>query len=66
MVFITIDTLGGVFSVLSLVFRSEFDVLAGVAYGLVVVSICPLRRFSYECTCTEKIQRRSDLCAYRS
>ncbi|KAL5513222.1 hypothetical protein ACEPAH_3620 [Sanghuangporus vaninii] len=35
--FITIDTLGGVFSLLSLVFREKFDVLGGVAYSLVVV-----------------------------
>jgi len=35
--FIIVDLLGGVFSLLSLVFRPEFDVLAGVAYSLVVV-----------------------------
>ncbi len=33
-----IDTVLGVFSLLSLVFRDTFDVLAGVAYSLVVVS----------------------------
>ncbi|GJE91235.1 PQ-loop repeat-containing protein [Phanerochaete sordida] len=35
--FIAIDLLGGVFSDLSLVFKSKFDVIAGVAYSLVVV-----------------------------
>ncbi|KAF8075044.1 PQ loop repeat-domain-containing protein [Lyophyllum atratum] len=35
--FITIDLLGGVFSVLSLVFRPKFDAIAAVAYTLVVV-----------------------------
>ncbi|THH09927.1 hypothetical protein EW145_g1689 [Phellinidium pouzarii] len=35
--FIVIDTLGGVFSLLSLVFKPKFDILAGVAYSLVVV-----------------------------
>lgn len=34
------DCLGGVFSDLSLAFKSKFDVIAGVAYTLVVVSIC--------------------------
>jgi len=34
--FITVDLLGGVFSLLSLVFRPKFDALAGVAYSLVV------------------------------
>ena len=33
-----IDMMGGVFSVLSLVFKTEFDVIAGVTYSLVVVS----------------------------
>lgn len=33
-----IDMLGGVFSTLSLVFKTEFDVIAGVTYSLVVVS----------------------------
>ena len=37
-VFVTVDLLGGVFSDLSLIFRPKFDVLAGVAYSLVVVS----------------------------
>ncbi|EKM50493.1 uncharacterized protein PHACADRAFT_200439 [Phanerochaete carnosa HHB-10118-sp] len=35
--FMAIDLLGGVFSDLSLVFKSRFDVIAGVAYSLVVV-----------------------------
>lgn len=33
----TVDMLGGVFSDLSLVFKSNFDVVAGVTYSLVVV-----------------------------
>ena len=37
--FMVIDLLGGVFSDLSLVFKPKFDVIAGVAYSLVVVSI---------------------------
>ncbi|KAG6856252.1 hypothetical protein H0H87_006008 [Tephrocybe sp. NHM501043] len=37
MLFITIDWLGGIFSIISLLFRPEFDVLAGVAYALVIV-----------------------------
>ncbi|KAF8661298.1 hypothetical protein AX16_001397 [Volvariella volvacea WC 439] len=35
--FMLIDLLGGGFSVLSLIFKENFDVLAGVAYSLVVV-----------------------------
>ncbi|KAH9967544.1 PQ loop repeat-domain-containing protein [Russula dissimulans] len=35
--FMFIDLLGGVFSILSLVFKRHFDVLAAVAYALVVV-----------------------------
>lgn len=35
----TIDLLGGVFSDLSLVFKPKFDVIAGVAYSLVVVRV---------------------------
>ena len=34
--FMIIDLLGGLFSDLSLVFRPNFDVIAGVAYSLVV------------------------------
>ncbi|EJD07609.1 uncharacterized protein FOMMEDRAFT_24933 [Fomitiporia mediterranea MF3/22] len=37
MFFMAIDTLGGVFSLLSLVFREKFDALAAVAYSLVVL-----------------------------
>jgi hypothetical protein len=37
LLFMTIDLLGGVFSVLSLVFKEHFDVLGGVAYSAVVV-----------------------------
>ncbi|PSR82612.1 hypothetical protein PHLCEN_2v6045 [Hermanssonia centrifuga] len=32
-----IDMMGGLFSVLSLVFKQKFDVIAGVTYGLVVL-----------------------------
>jgi hypothetical protein len=35
--FMAIDLLGGVFSLLSLVFKRQFDILAAVAYSLVVV-----------------------------
>ena len=35
--FMTVDLLGGVFNVLSLVFKGKFDVLAGTTYALVVV-----------------------------
>ncbi|KAJ7097057.1 hypothetical protein B0H15DRAFT_824673 [Mycena belliarum] len=37
--FMTCDMLGGMFSDLSLVFKSEFDVIAGMSYTLVIV--CP-------------------------
>lgn len=39
MPFITVDWLGGVFSTLSLVFKKEFDVIAGVTYSMVIVRI---------------------------
>lgn len=40
--FMAIDLLGGIFSLLSLVFKRQFDVLAAVAYSLVVVrSVLP-------------------------
>ena len=35
--FMAIDCLGGVFSILSLIFKRHVDVLAAVAYALVVV-----------------------------
>jgi hypothetical protein len=35
-----VDCLGGVFSILSLAFKSHFDVTAAVAYALVVVRRC--------------------------
>jgi len=38
LLFMAIDLLGGVFSILSLVFKRKVDVLAAVAYSLVVVS----------------------------
>lgn len=37
--FMAIDLMGGVFSDLSLVFKAKFDVIAGVAYSLVVVCV---------------------------
>ena len=37
--FMLVDMLGGVFSDLSLAFKDNFDVVAGVSYSLVVV--CP-------------------------
>ena len=37
LIFMTVDLLGGVFSLLSLVFKDHFDVIAGVAYSAVVV-----------------------------
>lgn len=36
--FMLIDILGGIFSDLSLMFKEEFDIIAGVAYSLVVAS----------------------------
>ncbi len=37
--FMAVDLLGGVFSILSLAFKSHFDVTAAVAYSLVVVRL---------------------------
>jgi hypothetical protein len=37
--FMAIALMGGVFSDLSLVFKSKFDVIAGVAYSCVVVCL---------------------------
>jgi hypothetical protein len=37
--FMIVDLLGGVFSDLSLVFKTDFDAIAAVTYTLVVVSI---------------------------
>lgn len=37
MLFMTTDMMGGVFSVLSLVFQAQFDAVAAVSYILVVV-----------------------------
>ncbi|KAI1793498.1 hypothetical protein LXA43DRAFT_218237 [Ganoderma leucocontextum] len=37
LLFMTIDALGGVFNDLSLAFKGDFDVIAGVTYSLVVV-----------------------------
>lgn len=38
MIFVLVDFFGGVFSTLSLVFKEKFDVLAGIMYGLDIVS----------------------------
>jgi hypothetical protein len=35
----TVDCLGGVFSILSLVFKHQFDVLATISYASVVVRL---------------------------
>src|SRR6266436_3805486 len=39
--FMAVDLLGGIFSILSLIFKNKVDVLAAVAYALVVVSPSP-------------------------
>lgn len=39
MSFVVIDWLGGIFSVLSLVFKEKFDVIAGITYALVIVRV---------------------------
>ena len=39
LLFMTIDALGGVFNDLSLAFKGDFDVIAGVTYSLVVVRL---------------------------
>ncbi|THU86248.1 hypothetical protein K435DRAFT_370325 [Dendrothele bispora CBS 962.96] len=38
--FMIVDAMGGLFSVLSLVFKPKFDVVAGVAYSVVFVMDC--------------------------
>lgn len=39
--FMIVDLLGGVFSDLSLAFKEDFDIIASIAYTLVVVSVSP-------------------------
>ena len=39
MLFMSVDLLGGVFNDLSLAFKADFDVVAGVTYSLVVVCV---------------------------
>ena len=39
MLFMVVDALGGVFNDLSLVFKGDFDIVAGVTYSIVVVSL---------------------------
>lgn len=41
----SVDLLGGVFNDLSLAFKDEFDIVAGVTYSLVVVRL-PVYRIS--------------------
>jgi hypothetical protein len=47
--FMIVDLLGGVFSDLSLAFKEDFDIIASIAYTLVVVSVSlrPYHRFQY-------------------
>lgn len=40
--FITVDILGAVFSLLSLAFKAKFDVVAGLTYTTVAVSVIRL------------------------
>lgn len=40
MLFIFIDWFGGLSSVLSLVFKEKFDIIASISYSLVVVCFC--------------------------
>jgi hypothetical protein len=44
--FMAIDCLGSVFSILSLIFKRQVDVLAAVTYALVVVCLPTARRIS--------------------
>ena len=37
--FISVDLMGGVFNDLSLAFKEDFDIVAGVTYSLVVVRV---------------------------
>ena len=39
LLFMTVDALGGVFNDLSLAFKGDFDVVAGITYSLVVVRL---------------------------
>lgn len=50
LLFMTIDALGGVFNDLSLAFKGDFDVIAGVTYSLVVVlrTSYPMYRFFFD------------------
>ena len=34
-----VDLLGGVFSLLSLIFKEEFDIIAAVTYSMVIVGL---------------------------
>jgi hypothetical protein len=38
-IFMTVDMLGGVFNLLSLIFKTEIDALAAISYSLVAVSV---------------------------
>ena len=43
LMFMFVDMMGGVFSDLSLAFKDRFDIVAGIAYSLVVVCIFVLQ-----------------------
>ena len=47
-----VDLLGGVFSILSLVFKSHFDATAAVAYALVAVSFHLIPCVAFSCLLT--------------
>lgn len=56
LMFMFVDMMGGVFSDLSLAFKEHFDVVAGVAYSLVVVCLfadqCYLARDNADLSCS--------------
>jgi Flp pilus assembly protein TadB len=59
-----IDLLGGVFSNLSLVFREDVDVIAVVAYSLVVVCVTKaLLHFSTNLYCVQALDAIVIICA---
>ncbi|KAH6916011.1 hypothetical protein BKA70DRAFT_1093140, partial [Coprinopsis sp. MPI-PUGE-AT-0042] len=64
LLFLMIDILGGVFFDLSLVFKEEFDVIAGVQYSVVVVSLFPLSIYAMEILTGRRCLTRS-LCLLR-
>jgi hypothetical protein len=44
--FMAVDCLGGVFSILSLIFKCQFDGIAAVSYASVVVRSFPIAKLS--------------------